>query len=211
MEKYTLLQNILLGLSLAAPIGPVNMEIIRRGLKSGFRQALLTGAGAMSADATYLTLIFFGLISFLNIPAIKIILGIAGGITLLYLGLTGVKECFQQSPAAAKEPRRLFKNSYAAGYTLAFFSPMTVVWWTGVFGALLVSQATTADNFTAFLSCLSILLGCLLWVLFIAAALHWGKKIVNDKFVRFVSLIAGAFLIGFGIYFLWRAIGLMII
>lgn len=73
MEKYTILQNTLLGLSLAAPIGPVNVEIIRRGLKSGFRQALLAGAGAMSADATYLTLIFFGLISFLNIHLMKII------------------------------------------------------------------------------------------------------------------------------------------
>lgn len=211
MEKYTLLQNILLGLSLAAPVGPVNVEIIRRGLKSGFRQALLTGAGAMSADATYLTLIFFGLISFLDIPAIKIILGIAGGVILLYLGLTGIKEFFQKSPAAAKEPRRLFKNSYAAGYTLAFFSPMTIVWWTGVFGATLAAQTNTVNNVNAFLSCLSILLGCFFWVLFISTALHWGKKIVNDKFMRFFSLIAGAFLIVFGIYFLQRAIGLMII
>lgn len=210
MEKYTVLQNTLLGLSLAAPIGPVNLEIIKRGLKSGFQQAFFTGAGAMSADATYLTLIFLGLISFLDIPAIKIILGIAGGMILLYLGLTGVKEFFQKSSAAAKEPRRLFKNSYAAGYTLAFFSPMTIVWWTGVFGATLAAHTNTANNVSAFLSCLSILLGCFLWVLFIAAALHWGKRIINEKFVRFVSLIAGAFLVGFGIYFLRRAIGLII-
>ena len=209
MEKYTLLQNILLGLSLAAPIGPVNVEIIRRGLNAGLRQALLTGFGAMSADATYLTLIFFGLISFLNIPEIKIILGVAGGVILLYLGLTGVKEYLQKSPAASKEPRRLFKNPYAAGYALAFFSPMTIVWWTGVFGATLAAQTNTVSNVNAFLSCLSILLGCFLWVLFISTALHWGKKIINDKFVWLISLIAGACLIGFGIYFLLWAAGLM--
>jgi threonine/homoserine/homoserine lactone efflux protein len=57
VEKFTLLQNVLLGLTLAAPIGPVNVEIIKRGLNAGFRQAFLTGTGAMCADATYLTLI----------------------------------------------------------------------------------------------------------------------------------------------------------
>jgi len=210
LEKYTLLQNILLGLSLAAPIGPVNLEIIKRGLKSGFKQAFLTGAGAMSADATYLTLIFFGLISFLNIPLMKIFLGVAGSIVLVYLGATSIKEYCGKSLANTKQPHRLFKNSYTAGYVLAFFSPMTIVWWTGVFGALLAGQANTMTGINTFFSCISILLGCFLWVLFISTALHWGKKIINDKFVRFISLIAGIFLVGFGIYFLWRAIGLMI-
>lgn len=209
MGKYTLLQNILLGLSLAAPIGPVNLEIIKRGLKSGFKQAFLTGAGAMSADATYLTLIFFGLISFLNIPLMKIFWGVAGSIILIYLGAISIKEYFEKSLTNAKQPRRLFKSSYTAGYVLAFFSPMTIVWWTGVFGALLAAQTGTMTGINAFFSCLSILLGCFLWVLFISAALHWGKKVINDKFIKFISLIAGIFLVCFGIYFLWRVIGLM--
>jgi threonine/homoserine/homoserine lactone efflux protein len=210
LEKYTLLQNILLGLSLAAPIGPVNLEIIKRGLKSGFKQAFLTGAGAMSADATYLTLIFFGLISFLNIPLMKIFLGVAGSIVLVYLGATSIKEYCGKSLANTKQPHRLFKNSYTAGYVLAFFSPMTIVWWTGVFGALLAGQATPATSMNAFLSCLSILLGCFLWVLFLSAALHWGKKIIAEKVIRFISLIAGIFLVGFGFYFLCRAIFLQL-
>lgn len=210
MEKYTLLQNILLGLSLAAPIGPVNLEIIKRGLKSGFTQAFLTGAGAMSADATYLTLIFFGLISFLNLPLMKIFLGVAGSIILVYLGATSIKEYCGKSLTNKKQPHRLFKNSYTAGYVLAFFSPMTIVWWTGVFGALLAGQATPTTSMNAFLSCLSILLGCFLWVIFLSAALHWGKKIIAEKVIRFISLIAGIFLVGFGFYFLCRAIFLQL-
>jgi len=62
----------------------------------------------------------------------------------------------------------------------------------------------------AFLSCLSILLGCFLWVLFLSAALHWGKKIIAEKVIRFISLIAGIFLVGFGFYFLCRAIFLQL-
>jgi threonine/homoserine/homoserine lactone efflux protein len=210
LEKYSLLQNIILGLSLAAPIGPVNLEIIKRGLKSGFKQAFLTGAGAMSADTTYLTLIFFGLTSFLNIAFMKIILGIAGSIILIYLGLISAKEFFHKAAITENPPRRLFNNSFITGYVLAISSPMTIVWWTGVFGALFASQTNTTTNLSAFFSCFSILLGCFLWVFFLATALHWGKKIINEKIVGFISLIAGIFLIGFGFYFLHQTYKLLL-
>jgi len=210
LEKYTLVQNILLGLTLAAPIGPVNLEIIKRGLNSGFKQAFLTGAGAMCADTTYLILIFFGLTSFLNFAFMKIFLGIAGGIILIYLGAASAKDFFRKANATENKPYRLFKASFVTGYVLAISSPMTIVWWTGVFGALLAAQTHTQTNISAFFSCLSILLGCFLWVFSLAAALHWGKKIINEKITRFISFFAGLFLILFGIYFLYRAVGLII-
>jgi threonine/homoserine/homoserine lactone efflux protein len=210
LEKYSLLQNIFLGLSLAAPIGPVNLEIIKRGLNSGFKEAFLTGAGAMSADTTYLTLIFFGLTSFLNIAFMKIILGISGSIILIYLGIISAKEFFRKAAIAENPPRRLFNSPFITGYVLAISSPMTIVWWTGVFGALLAAQENTSANISAFLSCFSILLGCFLWVVFLAIALHWGKKIINEKMLRFISLIAGIFLIGFGFYFLYQTYKLLL-
>ena len=210
MEKYTLVQNILLGLSLAAPIGPVNLEIIKRGLNSGFKQAFLTGFGAMCADTTYLILIFFGLTSFLNFSFMKIILGIAGSIILVSLGVMSAKEYFRKAVATENKPHRLFKASFITGYVLAISSPMTIVWWTGVFGALLAAQTIIHTNISAFFSCLSILLGCFLWVSFLSTALHWGKKIINEKITRLISLFAGCFLIVFGIYFLYRAIRLII-
>jgi len=204
MEKFTLLQNILLGLTLAAPIGPVNVEIIKRGLTHGFRQALLTGAGAMCAAGTYLTLIFFGLTSFLNSAFITGFLGIAGSLILIYLGAMSVKEYFKNATQAAVPQRRMFKHSFIAGFALAISSPMTIVWWTGVFGALMAAQGPTRTGLSAFLSCLSILLGCFLWVFFLASALHWGKKIINEQMTRLISMIAGLFLIGFGVFFLYR-------
>ncbi|HOW57572.1 MAG TPA: LysE family transporter, partial [Smithellaceae bacterium] len=146
MEKYSLLQNIILGLTLAAPIGPVNLEIIKRGLRSGFRQAFFTGAGAMSADATYLTLIFFGLTAFLNIAILKIILGIGGSIILIYLGISSAREFRRGYDKNNRRRQRVFNSSFATGYILAISSPMTIVWWTGIFGALLASQTNTPSG-----------------------------------------------------------------
>ncbi len=206
MEKFTLLQNILLGLTLAAPIGPVNVEIIKRGLYSGFRQAFLTGAGAMCADATYLTLIFFGLTAFLNNMFMTYFLGIAGSFILIYLGAMSLRDYFRKATSTDTRQQHIFKYAFIAGFALAISSPMTIVWWTGVFGALMASQGSIKTNFSAFLSCLSILLGCFLWVFFLATGLHWGKKIINEQITHMVSLIAGLFLIGFGLYFLYRTI-----
>jgi threonine/homoserine/homoserine lactone efflux protein len=210
LEKYSLLQNILLGLTLAAPIGPVNLEIIKRGLNSGFKQAFLTGFGAMCADTTYLILIFFGLTSFFNFVFMKIFLGIVGSVILIYLGTVSIKVFFRKADATENKPHRFFKTSFVAGYVLAISSPMTIVWWTGVFGALLAAQTQMQTNISAFFSCLSILLGCFLWVFFLAVALHWGKKIINEKMSQLISLFAGLFLILFGVYFLYRTYSLVI-
>jgi threonine/homoserine/homoserine lactone efflux protein len=206
LENYTLIQNILLGLTLAAPIGPVNVEIIKRGLNAGFRQAFLTGAGAMCADATYLTLIFFGLTSFLNNAFVTNFLGIAGSFILMYLGVISARDYFKQAAQPAEDKRRIFKYSFVAGFALAISSPMTIVWWTGVFGALMASQGPAKTGVHAFLSCLSILLGCFLWVFSLASVLHWGKRIITEKTTRVISMIAGLFLVGFGIYFFFRTL-----
>jgi threonine/homoserine/homoserine lactone efflux protein len=116
-----------------------------------------------------------------------------------------VRDYFKKTAQPAGE-RRIFKYSFVAGFALAISSPMTIVWWTGVFGALMASQGPLKTSLFAFLSCLSILLGCFLWVSALAIGLHWGKKIINEQMIRIVSLIAGLFLIGFGVYFLYRTI-----
>lgn len=164
----------------------------------------------MSADATYLILIFFGLTAFLNILLMKIVLGFAGSIILIYLGIVSGKDFFHPPDNTASAPRRLFKSSFATGYALAIASPLTIVWWTGVFGALLASQSTAATTLSALFSCFSILLGCFLWVLGLAFALHFGRQFINQKITGLISLIAGIFLCGFGLYFMYRATILLI-
>lgn len=178
-------------------------------MNSGFRNAFLTGSGAMSADATYLILIFFGLTAFLNNPLMKIVLGFAGSVILIYLGIVSGKVFFRPPDNTVSASPRLFKSSFATGYVLAIASPLTIVWWTGVFGALLASQPA-ATTLSALFSCFSILLGCFAWVLGLAIALHFGRQFINQKITGLISLIAGIFLIGFGLYFMYRTTTLLI-
>jgi len=47
------LKAMLIGLCIAAPVGPIGMLCIQRSLSLGFRSGIATGLGAASADAFY--------------------------------------------------------------------------------------------------------------------------------------------------------------
>ena len=46
-------QSLLIGLSIAAPVGPIGLLVIQRSLQRGARVGLATGLGAAVADALY--------------------------------------------------------------------------------------------------------------------------------------------------------------
>jgi len=200
-----ILQNILLGISLAAPIGPVNIEVIKRGLSNGFLPAFTLSLGAASADATYLILIYLGLSNFIHIPLVKGAIWVFGGAVLIYLGFLSIKEFYQK--INLKGPSNfLNKNPYLAGYIITISNPMTIVWWLGVFGSLLGSSVQNNLRIVALLSSLTIILGVILWFFLLSILLHWGKKFINENSLRYISLIAGILLVGFGLYFEYCAI-----
>jgi threonine/homoserine/homoserine lactone efflux protein len=52
-EAALFAQSLLIGLSIAAPVGPIGLLVIQRTLRSGARVGLATGLGAAVADALY--------------------------------------------------------------------------------------------------------------------------------------------------------------
>ena len=58
-----IIQQIVLGISLVAPVGPINIEMLKRGIERGFWHAWVVGIGGMTADVLFMLLIYFGLSS----------------------------------------------------------------------------------------------------------------------------------------------------
>lgn len=200
-----ILQNILLRVSLAAPIGPANIEVIKRGLKYGFLPAFLLSLGTALADTTYLLLIYFGLSNFIAIPIVKTVISIFGGVILLYLGYVSIKEYCAKINLNEPNPKA-GKNSFIAGYLITVSNPLTIVWWLGVFGSILSSSVQQVTKTIALLNSLTIIIGVLLWFFSLSLLLHFGKEHVNEKLIQIISLIAGIVLTGFGLYFGYNAI-----
>lgn len=198
-------QSIILGISLAAPVGPVNVEVIRRGLKHGFFPAFMLSLGAASADATYSLLVYFGLASFITVPVVRSAIWILGAAVLIYLGWQNMRQYSEKIDLDQSEAKTS-RNSFVAGYLITISNPLTVIWWLGVFGAILSSTAQTVTNTTALLNISAIISGVVLWFFALSMLLHWGKRFINEATMRYISVIAGLVLIGFGLYFGYNAV-----
>ena len=199
-----ILQNIILGISLAAPIGPANIAIIRKGLKKGFLAGSLTGIGVVAADTFYLLIIYFGLSPFFNIAVVQTAIWILGAGILLYMGYHSIKEYVRIEPDHQETKER---SSFVEGFLINVSNPMAIVWWTGVFGsALNESLNKSGDKTHALLNSMTIIIGLLAWVFSVALLTHWGKRFLNEKSMRYVSLAAGILLIIFGLKFSYNAI-----
>ena len=93
----------MIGLAIAAPVGPIGVLCIRRTLADGRLIGLLTGLGAATADGVYGAIAAFGLTAVSDLligqgPW----LGLIGGLFLCYLGV----RTFMAVPAGPAAPTR---------------------------------------------------------------------------------------------------------
>jgi threonine/homoserine/homoserine lactone efflux protein len=88
-----LFRGLVLGFSIAAPVGPIGLLCIRRSLLSGWRVGFSTGIGAACADTVYALLGVFG-ISLVSafVGTAMPVAHIFGGLFLLYVGLNIVRQ-----------------------------------------------------------------------------------------------------------------------
>jgi arginine exporter protein ArgO len=103
---HVLSTAFLMGLAVAAPMGPVNMLAIRRGLIGGWRHSLACGIGSVTGDLILFSLVLLGghyLLSDLSNLTLQTVLAAIGIIVLLPLGIYFLVR-------SVKEPMRAYDN-----------------------------------------------------------------------------------------------------
>ena len=117
-----LFSYVLLGLSLAAPIGPVNATQLDRGIKYGFLHAWLVGVGAVLADGVYMLIVYLGLVSFINTPFIQTFLWLFGCFVLLYTGIESMLSAGQIKMENSRKQEPAFK-AFLSGFIMSITNP----------------------------------------------------------------------------------------
>lgn len=210
-----ILRNILLGITLAIPIGPASLAVIQTGLRAGFLRAWLTGLGVTLADTTYLLVVYFGLSGFMGIPVVKVVVWILGALMLFYLGWQSLRvirgdgrqlELSEDTPDISP-PRFTGRNPLLVGYLVNISNPIAVVFWVGIYGSLIgAAVAAGGDKTDALVSGAAILVGILIWHTTTSFLSHWGRRVLNEKITHILTALAGVFLIVFGLRFAWFAL-----
>jgi threonine/homoserine/homoserine lactone efflux protein len=197
-----LVQGLLIGFSIAAPVGPIGVLCIRRSLADGARIGLLTGLGAASADAIYGAIAAFGLtaISSLFVEQ-RFLLGLLGGLFLCYLGIrTFLARPANDTPTA---PRAGALMAYASTFVLTLTNPMTILSFAAVFVGLGVGAAK--DYNAAGVMVAGVFVGSALWWLLLSSVVSLVRDRMTTAALQWVNRGSGVIIVAFGVYALASA------
>lgn len=200
-------RNFLLGIALAAPLGPSGVTIIRTGVRSGFLRAWVTSVGVVLADATYLMLVFFGVSRFLELDGVRIAVWTLGALALGTLGIGSIRDGLGQVEIET-EGRVARGHPLLVGYLVNVSNPLAIVWWLGVFGSLLSQSSLEATRLQALGLSSVIILGIFSWHSMISALTGWGGRVLNPRLMKVVTVIAGVVLLLFGLRLAYSALDL---
>jgi threonine/homoserine/homoserine lactone efflux protein len=204
----SLLAGVALGLSLAAPPGPMNAVIAEESVARGWKSGFAAGLGAMTADACFFVLALVGVVAFVeNAPTVRAVMVGVGGVLMLYYAYGAVRDAGSFSEAEAADGR-----GFRKAFSLALANPYQVTWWltagvgllnpgeVSAFG-LELSAANGALTVAGFFA------GILLWITVFPAALRAAGERV-DALGRGVAYASAVVLALFGFSFLRTAVGL---
>ena len=178
-------QGFVLGLGAAVPLGPINILIMNAALSNN-KKGTAIGLGAMSADITYLVLLLFGLINFLNYPIVLDTIGILGSLFLLYLGYLIYKG--RNSDVETKKEDSDFSSHksylklYASGYILTFLNPYTIAFWVSVAG---FASSTGNDPV---ITVIGLFCAILLWVTLMPYFVYKSKHRISQKVSYYIAI-----------------------
>lgn len=202
MPTLSLLRGMVIGLAIAAPVGPIGVLCIRRTLANGRVVGLVTGLGAATADLTYGAVAGFGL-TFVSdaLVAQQRWIRLVGGGFLCYLGLRTLVSR-PGSASAAYVPSSAWKGRLGAAYgstlALTLANPATILSFAAIFAGLGIADSR-GDYVSAGLLVAGVGLGSALWWLILSSGVNLARAHVGARSLQWVNRLSGVILLCFGL------------
>ena len=185
------------GISLSGVMmpGPLTAATIAKGYREQ-NAGIFMALGHAVIELPLMALIYFGFAHFFASPEVKKVIGLAGGLMLVFMGLMVLRSFRKNVGEAADLPY----NSFVTGIVLTGANPYFFLWWATIGIALIVTAAQFG-----------------IWGLVAFAVVHWSCDLVWEQFVsmsvfrtrhmwtkkvqRIVFGICALALVGFGVWF----------
>lgn len=193
-----LLKAFIIGLSIAAPVGPIGVLCIRRTLVFGRRIGFVSGLGAATADAFYGAVAAFGLtVVFRFFVQNARPLHLIGGILLLVIGIRTMVARRDLAAAAEVAPRGpALLPAYASTLFLTITNPMTIISFAAVFAV--IAPAGGLDYRSAAVTVVGVFLGSAAWWLVLSTGVGAVRQAAGARVLAWVSRVSGGVIAGFG-------------
>jgi threonine/homoserine/homoserine lactone efflux protein len=205
-----IVKGLLLGWSIAWPPGPINSEMIRRGLTRGFWPAYSLGLGACSGDFLWALAVTLGAGALADIPGVRTFLGVVSLILLLALAfvffrnaLHGWRALQRGEVLVARAALDSSRGGYFLGIGLALSSPWNIAFWLAVVG----QQAGTTLGFgPSLILAGSVVIGAATWGLFLCTAVRLGTRFATPRWEIGTNTLTGLLMLYFAVQLVRRLV-----
>lgn len=198
-SNFSLIANkLILGVTLGAPIGPVSIEMIKRGLRHGFLSAFSVRLGGALGNVICLLATYYGLSHLLAYPHVLNALGLIGACLLIYMGIKTMRKGMDDLDL---EGDIALHSGMRWGLYLAIANPVAFVFWPGIFAASLDPAAGVTS--VGLLQNLLIVVGVILWGAVLSAVLAYGHTHLSKKVIVRMSQLSALFMFYFGLKYIW--------
>lgn len=198
------IQGFLFGIVLNAPMGPTNVEVIRRGIKEGWKSSVFFILGNLTVFTLYFLIIISGFSFISRFKLFNILMLTFGVIVLLYLSYDALIDFLKKKEFDLSEKKKTHTDNYISGLLLSFGNPALLLILMGLIGTDLGSNSVSLQR--------SFLLGIgmfISYILFFAGFIFFiqiGRKYIHRKYLRYISLIASVMLFYFSLKFGYKLI-----
>lgn len=189
-------QSLVIGVSIAAPVGPIGLLTIQRSLAHGPAAGLATGLGAAVADAVYGAVGAFGVAWLIDaLVAARVPLALFGAAFLLWMAWRLVRAPLADHAAVAR-PASGLGAYFASTFVLTLSNPATIISFIAIFGVM-AGQGPVASPWTMVAG---VLAGSALWWLLLSSLVGRLRERFDASWRRRVNLASAAVLAGFALW-----------
>lgn len=208
----TYLGNLILFLGSVATIsltgvmmpGPVTAITVTKGAQHKAAGALIAVGHGM-VEVPVIALIYLGFARFLVIPEVKMSVGLAGGVVLVWMAVC----IFRTKPTIFGEQKKSSQNSVFAGLGTTATNPYFFLWWATV-GVVLIANARIFGTMGIVALGVTHWLCDLAWLYFISWLVFRSKHLWTERVYRIVFGACAVILVGFGFWFIFSSISLAV-
>lgn len=198
---------IILSASGALAPGPLFFVTVSHGIKSGTKSGILFSIAHSLVEFSLVMLLALGLLSVANVPAVRLAVGVAGGVALIVFGAMQIRGSFSYKPEETKTGQSATRNLFLIGLALTGLNPYFIVWWLTVGANLIFISLEFAG-----LAGVVFMFVCHVWVdyawlILVSGFAKRSSKILRFKWYRILMTVFGAVLIYFGLTFLIDSLG----
>lgn len=198
MDSTLFLKALVIGLSIAAPVGPIGLLCIQRTLAHGRTIGFLSGLGAALADACYGAIGALGVSAVIaSMVAARVPLALGGAAFLAWMGVQLLRAPVATQARQAADATTPLKATLSV-FLLTLANPMTILSFVAVFAT--ISTGHTGGGIPAATMVLGVFLGSALWWLGLSTMVSSVRHKLSAKTMQSINRLSGAILLAFAVY-----------